>query len=47
MNEITGTTKMVTMTIGHFSWCIVAAMVMGACVGIGCYLLARNGLRDD
>lgn len=46
MNMLSGSTRLVTMTIGHFSWCIVISMLVGAALGIACYLLARFGTRN-
>jgi len=47
LSLLAGEPRLVTMTIGHFSGCIVLSMIVGAALGIGAYLLLRNGARGD
>jgi hypothetical protein len=47
LTELGGTTRTITMSIGHFSWCIVAAVFVGTCVGMFALALVHSRRHGD
>lgn len=47
MIELMGSERLVTMSIGHFTWCIVAALFLGSAVGMFALAVVHSVRHGD